>query len=328
MEYKYILLIYILILIIVFINSIIYVNNNLYFRNNLIKINMIKKKNMNCVIYSINQNAGLANTLRGMSSSIILSFFCRSKFYLNGWKSITFYFDYPKLLIYKNQESKQFIYFRSFNKSVIYELKQNNSIIIADIYGFINSVILIFSSTKEMSILKKTYSLQTINYLILNNIIHREIFIPSVAIKKYITVFEKIKENKNVLGIHIRSGNFENNFTENYFSKFIKLKKYFTKSLLIVKKYNISLLFSISDNKNNLKEIEMYYKPILINITFDGEIIHSKYALYNLKINNNAIRIVSEFILLSNCDIIIGTQRSSFSAEACRRLLPKKCFFI
>lgn len=318
-----------LILLFVLINSMKRNKSNIcYFRSILIRNN----RNKNKIIYLVNQNAGLANTLRGMSSTICLSFFIGSKFYLSGWNSIIFYFNFPNILIhikkYEVYEINNFIYFRSFNNSVIKTLKENKSIVLTDIHGFMNYVTHKYFFSKQMKILKREYYLKTLNSVILNNIIQNEFFSPTKCINKYIQEFYRIKKKKLVLGIHIRSGIFGNNFTENYFSNFVTVKKYFIKSLMVVKNNNISFLFSISDNEKNLKQINEYYKKILINISFSGNIIHSKFALYNSKKNNNAIRIVSEFILLSNCDIIIGTKRSSFSAEACRRIISKKCFFI
>lgn len=324
MIYKYDILIkFILLFVLVnIINNI--ENDSYYFRSLLLNMN----NKLNSIIYLVNQNAGLANTLRGMSSTMWLSFFCRKRFLLKGWNSIIYYFDYPKILIYNKEKENSIIFFKCFNISVLTLLKTNTSIILTDIHGFINYITQKFIYSKEMNLIKKVYSLKYIDGSILNSIIHKEIFIPSKYIKKFISIFDNIKRNKKVLGIHIRSGKFKNNFTENYFIKYVKLKKYLKKSILVVKNNNISFIFSVSDNINNLKDINSYFKEVLINITFKGNIVHSKFALYNSHINNNAIRIVSEFILLSNCDIIIGTERSSYSAEACRRELLKKCYFI
>lgn len=329
MVFKYIILLSLLLLVFI----LIYFNSNLstcslYIRLFLIKKSMNKCKKMNNIIYLVNKNAGLANTLRGMSSSIYLSYFCKSRFFLKGWNSIIFYFDYPQALLYDKEIRSSYVRYRFFNNIILDKLKANCSILLTDIHGFTNYIISKFLNSKEMTVLKNIYSIKKINGIILNNLIYREIFIPSKSIEKYIKIFNKIKNKRKVLGIHIRSGIFKNNFSENYFTKYFKLKEYFSTSLLIIKNNNISYIFSISDNRNNLNEINHYYKKMIININFKGEVMHSKFSLYDENLNSNAIRIVSEFILLSNCDIIIGTKRSSFSAEACRRMVIKRCYFV
>lgn len=139
-------------------------------------------------------------------------------------------------------------------------------------------------------------------------------FIPSNNIRKYINLFNINKKKKKILGIHIRSEKFNINYTKPPSIELI-LNKFYSKSDSLIKQYNITYIFTIADNIIISKKLKSHFQNRIINISFSGDIIHSCYALYNDMINNNAIRIVSEFLILSYCDIILGTKGSSFTYD-------------
>lgn len=308
-------------LFIIFFTTYKHCKKELYFRKLLLNINNSNR----VVIHLINPTAGLANTLRGVASTIILSYLCSSKFYLKKWNSVVFYFDFPRKLLYNLNLNSTVIYKR-FNITVIKSLNNNNIILtITEIHGFMNVLINLFSTNIRMILLKKKYNIQHVNKNILNSIVYREIFIPSKYINNYLHIFNQKKMNKRVLGIHVRSEKYTINYT-NPISLNNILYKFFVLSNKSILQYNISHVFTISDNTIISDELKKYFYKKYISIPFKGDIIHSRYALYNKNINNNAIRIVSEFIILSHCDIIIGTRSSSFSYESCIRLM-KKCIF-
>lgn len=296
--------------------------NRMYFRNVLLREYNYNKR----ILYKINPTAGLANTLRGMASTLFLSYLYDAKFCLKRWNSVIYYFDYPNELIC-NENYISVTSYKRFNMSVLKDLERENVVItITDIHGYINNLLKNLYFKKKLLIFKKVYNIKTINRNIVNSIIYREIFIPSKYIKKYINIFNKKKRRKKVLGIHIRSEKNKIIYT-NPHSMEVILNKYYKISTLLIKKYNISYVFTISDNiivSNLLKE---HFEKRIINITFNGDIIHSRYALYNEIINNNGIRIVSEFIILSKCNVILGTKGSSFSYESCNIFLGN-CLFL
>lgn len=316
--------VFLVLLFIYFINK--YFDNNIYeyhFRNIMIRNNENK---FNRIIYLINPTAGLANTLRGMSSTIFLSYFYSSCFFLKGWDSIRYYFDFPIELIHSGNINAPTFYKR-FNRNIFnFSNYINFTLVIKDIYGFLKILIKKFNDSEKMKLLKVIYSIKNVNTISLNSIIYKEIFIPSKKIDNYINLFNIKRRKKKVLGIHIRSGIFSNNFTEHYFSQ-IHLNHYCNKSRKIIIDFNISYIFIASDNEYYSNKVKKYFEDKVIDITFKGEILHSRFVLYNPLINNNAIRIVSEFILLSNCDVILGTKMSSYSYESCYRK-SKYCFFL
>lgn len=280
------------------------------------------------IIYLVNPTAGLANTMRGMSSTVYLSFFYNYGFSLKGWDSITYYFYFPYELIisYINISSYPRLY--RFNKTVLKLLDNNNiSLILTDIHGFLPILLYKFQNSVRLKLLQKYYSLKEINTGILNSIVYKELFKPSQVINGYIKIFDWKKKGKTVLGIHIRSGIFGNNYTEKYFNNRVNLERYYKKSEIIIAKFNLSYVFPISDNIEYVNEMKMHFGRSLLDIQVEGDIIHSKFSLYNPKINGNAIRIVTEFMLLSSCDVILGTKMSSFSYESCNRLL-RTCYVI
>lgn len=294
-------------------------NNILYFRAITISKTRYKKR----VIYIINPTAGLANTLRGMSSTIYLSFIYNTSFFLGGWKSIVYYFDFPDELISRKYIKSNFS-FQKFNKSILSILSLKEVIVkITDIHGFMDFLFYNSNSYHKLRLLKRIYKISKLSKRKINSIIYREIFIPSQNVLYYYNIFDSKRNNKKVLGIHVRSGIFSNNFTESYFSRKIALNIYFDKAQQLIKNNNLSYVFALSDNEKYLCKLKYHFHKYLIEIPFKGDIVHSRFSLYNPVINNNAIRIVSEFIILSNCDFIIGTSRSSFSAESCNRLM--KC---
>lgn len=294
--------------------------NELYFRSTILS----KKRNKKYVIYLVNPTAGLANTLRGMASTIFMSFLYNTSFFLKGWKSVVYYFNFPIELLYNNNIDSNFSY-RGFNKSILDILKLNKvSLLLTDIHGFMDVLIKSQFSFKKISILKEVYCVRKIDKRFLNSIIYREIFIPSKEVLYYCNMFNLKRKKKKVLGIHVRTGIFSNNFTEEYFSRKIFLNLYYVKADKLINENNFSFVFTLSDNEKYLNELKFHFKNIIIDIPFKGDIIHSRFSLYNPLINNNAIRIVSEFIILSTCDYIIGTKMSSFSSESCNRLL-KSC---
>lgn len=107
-------------------------------RNNSIKEILINNKNsVRRVIFSIRKFSGMCNNLRGIISSIFLSYLFDCSFILNGWKSITFYFKFPNELI-NNESVEANISFKRFNENVYLALEKNNSTIrIFDIHGFV-----------------------------------------------------------------------------------------------------------------------------------------------------------------------------------------------
>lgn len=295
-------------------------HNNYHLRSLLMKLN----NKVLSITYLINPSAGLANSLRGISSSILLSYFHSYKYKLKGWNSIIYYFDFPKEWIYFSIDNET-IFFSRFNES-IFNI-QNKSIMITDIYGFSHKLLEKYKKSKELIILKEIYNLKSITSYVITSIIYNEIFIPSYIIKRYIRIFNQKKKGEKVLGIHIRSGKFNNKFNEKYFKNTKNVYNYYLISKKLLKIYNISLIFATSDNKNYSLFLKLRFKDKMINIPFKGEIIHSRFSLYNQYINENAIRIVSEFLILSSCDIILGTKYSSFSYESCKRNM-NKCIII
>lgn len=294
---------------------------NKYIFNEFQKLHYFKR----IIIYKINPTAGLANTLRGMASTLFLSYIFGSFFYLKGWNSIVYYFNYPKRMIYAIHKNSSLIYTR-YNNSLLKELKKESVIVfITDIHGYNNILLDKYKKNKRVVILKKVYNIKCINKSIINSIIYNEFFSPSIYIKKYLDEFKFYSKGQKVLGIHLRSEKYKINYTDK--NTIINvLKKYFMLANNLILIYNITKVFAISDNAIISTELKQQYINDLIDIKFDGSIIHSRYALYKNTINNNAIRIVTEFILLSHCDAIIGTTGSSYSYESCNRLM-KRCFF-
>lgn len=228
-------------------------------------------------------------------------------------------------MLYKSL--KENISYIRFNITILKLLALENIIIsLGDVHGFMQYIIYRKEVINKMNILTKLYALSKINKIVCNSIVYNEIFIPSNRVIYYLKRFSHKRNNKKILGIHIRSGIFFNNYTEKYFSR-IYLTSFYNRAKQIIQNNNLSFVFIISDNYNFLNKAKLYFKEIIININFRGDIIHSKFSLYNTKFNYNALRIVAEFIILSTCDYIIGTKRSSFSMEACNRLM-KRCTFI
>lgn len=314
---------FILLIYIIFSNILSNRNNEKYFLRELV----IKHINNNKrIIYLVNPTAGLGNTLRGISSIIYLSYFYNTSFFIKGWNSIKYYFHFPNELLYGKIDSS-IIYYKRFSRDVLNTLNKSNiTLAISEIHGFVPFLIRHFYKSKEMSVIKNVYSLSKITRNILNNIIYREFFLPTKIIREYIDVFNIKRNRKKVLGIHIRSGHFYNNFTEKYFSR-VNIYKYYTQSKEIIKQYKISRIFVVSDNDYYANEIKKYFYRRIINITITGNIIHSRFSLYTKDMNYDATRIIVEFVLLSHCDVIIGTKMSSFSYESCNMLL-RKCFII
>lgn len=282
-----------------------------YIINNVLK-NSIKP---NKIVYIINPTAGLANTLRGSSSIVFLSFLLKVKFILSNWISISYYFKFPIQLI-GNKILKLSSIYRKVNNTLISLLLSNESIQISDIHGSYPIIIRKFRNYNSFLQLVKEYNIKSNIELNIKSIIYHEFFIPSNRIELYITQFYKYKIQNCVLGIHIRSGKFIN-FKENYFHMSNNtLNNFYLKAKTILTNKNCSYTYIISDNRQNIIYLRNKFLKECIELNIPGKIYHSKFTLYNDRISLESIKLVTEFLLLSECNIILGTKRSSFSKEA------------
>lgn len=249
-----------------------------------------------------------------------------SSFSLKGWKSIVYYFDFPKILINDSYYTNS-VFYKRFNISLFNILKTDYYVVeLTDIHGYLELLLKDLYRNEYINIMKDIYSIKELNKKIVVYIIYNEFFIPSNNITFYVNKFLIKKKKMKVLGIHIRSGKFYNNFTEEYFNKTKGIYTYLSKATEIMKKHKIAYVFTISDSHKYLVEMKNHFKGKIIDVHLEGDIVHSKFSLY-IQLNNNAIRIVTEFFILSKCDFIIGTRRSSFSAESCN-INMKYCIFI
>lgn len=285
--------------------------NTKYVKSCLLKNNINTKK----VVYKVNPTAGLANTLRGLSSTIFLSYLINSRFILSNWIAINYYFVFPKILVSKIKSNTNIV-FRKVNNKLLNIVLNNKSIVISDIHGSFSILIKQFKKHITFRQLIYLYSIKSNIELNIKWIIYHEFFSPSNIIQFYVNQFYKYKNTNRILGIHIRSGKFLN-FTEKYFHNDNNtIKLFLFKAIDILKSDDCDFVYIISDNIENIVYLRNKLKSRIINITIPGEIYHSRFTLYKDNISLESIKLVTEFFLLSECDIILGTQRSSFSKEA------------
>lgn len=297
-----------------------YIKNNII-RHYIIQNIKIKKK----IIFSVSKRSGMCNNLRGIISTIFLSYLYRINFILNGWSSIIHYFNFPVELIMNDYITVN-ITFKRFNRNIYSLLEKENIIInIVDIYGYVDILLNNKNKYKEIIQFKKLYNKNKITSKDVHSIIYKEFFSPSNRVLFYLNLFNKNRNKRDVVGIHIRSGLFSH-YRENYFQN-VDINFFYKTAREAMNNYSISYVFPISDNIHFLNAVKYYFKKSIINIQFKGKIIHSKFSLYKNNVNNDSLRIVSEFIILSSCNFIIGTMKSSFSTEACYRQ-NKRCILL
>lgn len=124
-----------------------------------------------------------------------------------------------------------------------------------------------------------------------------------------------------MIGIHLRTG-YLSDFGEKdrRFFNNRSIIKYINVIDRIIKSNKLSKIYVVSDSTLITKYILSLYKEIALNYSVPGKICHSRYSMHqNNKINDCVIKLISENYILSECNFLIGSRRSTYYGMACTR---------
>lgn len=285
-------------------------------------LNINKRKDLSVILFYPFIGCGYANKIPTLLSSILLSLLSFHPIYIVNWNHLLFYFNFPKELFIQRYNITNVQIYNRKNVSVLRLLIFNISLIIYTYHGFINSVLHYYNLTYNLKLIltenRKEY--KTLEML-LNSIFLK----PSIAIKNYIYYFKKYRKREYVIGVHIRTGYLSDFgesdrrfFDNNSISKYIKTINN------EINKINNSKLFFISDSTAIKKYFYELYKNNVIKYSVPGKICHARGTMHGkVELNDCVVKLISENYILSECNTVIGSKKSSYFGMACKRKIIK-----
>lgn len=285
-------------------------------------INISKKRNISMILFFPFIGCGYSNKIPTLVSSFLLSLVSFHPIFIVDWPQLLFYFQFPKSLFIQHHNRIKTNTYNRKNNTILNLLKINESIAIYTFHSFTNSVLQYYNLTKNLKILIK----QKQKYHISLDMILQKIFLqPTERINNYIRQFKYYTKRNCIVGIHIRTG---------YLSDFgEKDKRFFNNKSIalyintinrVISKYRNCKLFIISDSTIVKDYFFSIYKNRILKYTISGKICHARYAMHgDVKLNECVVKLIAENYLLSECEIIIGSRKSTFFGMACNRSVVK-----
>lgn len=316
MEIRFILFVNLLIVYYIFLSK--YIINNSYsiIWKKFVHINSLRYKT--AIFFYPFIGCGFANKITALVSSFLLSFLSSYPVYIIKWYDLLYYYRLPRSMFLQVSYINQLVTFNRKNTTILTLLNKNISIKIYTYHSFISSVVLRYNLTKDLINIVKKESNKGIR---LESFLHNIFLRPSNHIIENINKFIKIKMNLYTIGIHIRTG-YLSDFGEKDFRFFNNnsIATYYNKinSLLLDNKY--SKLLIISDSSVIRRQFIEKYNKYILNFTIHGNICHARYSMHGkAKENECVVKLISENYILSYCNILIGSKKSSYFSLACMR---------
>lgn len=281
-----------------------------------IKIN--RKRNTSSILFYPFIGCGYANIIPTLLSSLLLSVVSFHPIFIVNWKLLLFYFHFPKsLFIQKYIHADTKLYDRK-NSSILNLLKMNMTIKIYTYHSYTNYVLYYYNLTNNLKILIKQKQKEQIT---LEMLLHQIFLKPTKDITNYIKTFKKYTKKYYVIGIHIRTG-YLSDFGEKdkrfYNNNTISLYKSIINN--IINKYKTSRLYIISDSTLVRQYLSKLYKNKLLNLLIPGKICHARSSMRgNQEFNECVVKLIAENYILSECNVIIGSRKSTYFGMACNR---------
>lgn len=283
-------------------------------------------KNISYIVYYPYITCGYGNKIRSLISSLLLSLVSLHPLYITNWPQLLLYFHLPKSMFiqhYNNTNTYTYGIKNRSNITILDLLKNNYTIKIYTIHRFTTFVLYYYNLTNNLKMIIKEKQKE---YVTLDGLLYQIFFRPTKSITNYINIFKRHAVKKFIVGVHIRTG-YLSDFGERdrRFYNNNSMALYINTINRIINSHTNSKLFIISDSstiKNNLSNI---YKRYLVKYSIPGEICHARRdAMHgNMKLNECVVKLITENYLLSECNVIIGSDKSSYFGLACNKSVAK-----
>lgn len=285
-----------------------------------LKVNYLN--NISKILFYPFIGCGYANKIPTLVSSLLLSLVSYHPIYIVNWHQLMLYFHFPKFLFIQNYNLFNTVVFNRKNSSILNLLRRNISIKIFTYHSFTSSVLYYYNLSNHLKLLMKEKQYKNMN---LDNILSLIFLKPKDNINKHLKKFKKISKRDYILGIHIRTG-YLSDFGEKariFFSnKSISL--YIKNINRIINKYKKYKLYIISDSTLIKEYFTTLYKHRVLKFSIPGKICHAKDGMHGKKeLNECVVKLIAENYVLSECNILIGSKRSTYFGMACSRGVSK-----
>lgn len=265
---------------------------------------------------------GFANKIPTLTSTILLSLVSFRSIFIVNWKQLLYYYKLPINIFISAKNNCLLRTFNRKNINVLEDLKKGHSIKIYTYHSYTSYITLFYNITNQI---KENIKKNKRKYTDVDMYIQDKFLVPTTYIYQYINDFKKKKKDFYIIGVHIRTG-YLSDFGEkdNRFYNNNTLIKYIKTINRIVKSNNFPKIYIISDSTKIREYLITLYHRLIFNFTIPGKICHSGYSMHkNKNINECIIKLVAENYILSECNILIGSRRSTYFGLACRRKIIK-----
>lgn len=279
----------------------------------------INYKNKNSyILYYPFIGCGYANKIPTLVSSLFLSLVSFHPIYIVSWPQLLFYLYLPKSIFIHKYNLTNVKVYNGKNKSILNLLKENVTVKIFNYHSYTKDILCFYYLTYKLNLLIKGKKNKIVA---LDNVLNLIFLKPKENINKYINHFIRITKKDYIVGIHIRTGYlsdfgekgrifFNNNSTSLYI--------YYIKR--VVKMYNKCKIFIISDSTVTKEYFSILFKNRILNYSIPGKICHAKDTMHSgATYNQCVVKLIAENYILSKCNILIGSGRSTYFAIACKR---------
>lgn len=306
-----------ILLIFVYNITVVYNNNNNDIWMDFLLINNNKNNKSRILFYPF-IGCGYSNKIPTLLSSILLSLVSYHPMFIINWSQLLYYFHLPKSLFLQNYIFSNTVTYNRNNKSILNLLKIGITIKIYTFHSYSSYVLLLYNLTNN---LYKLIQNGNNKHISLEMILEKEFLKPTNVILRYIKSFKQKAKNYYIIGIHIRTG-YLSDFGEKD-SRFFNNQSfslYINAMNRIINQTVKSKLFIISDSTVTKKYLFKKYRNILLNFDIPGKICHARDSMHGkLELNECVVKLIAENYILSECNIIIGSGRSTYFRMAFKR---------
>lgn len=285
-----------------------------------------KNKNISFILYYPYITCGYGNKIRVLISCIILSLVSFHPLYIINWPQLLLYFHLPKSMFiryYNNANTNVYCINNICNTKILNLLKNNYTIKIYTIHRFTTSILHYYNLTNNLKFFVKEKQKE---YITLDGLIYQKFFIPTKTITNYINNFKRHITKNFIVAAHIRTG-YLSDFGEKdrRFYNNNSMDLYINTINRYIKSHVNSKVFIISDSSTIKNYFSNIYKKYLIKYSIPGKICHARRETMhgNMKLNECVVKLITENYLLSECNIIIGSIKSSYFELACNKSVAK-----
>lgn len=295
-----------------------YLNNNVEYDPMKEFLYINANRNYTKILFYPFIGCGFANKMPALTSSILLSILSYCSLSIVNWYQLLYYYQLPKFLFIPKYNLSNVKTFNKKNVQVIEDLKRGKSIRVYIYHSFTSTIFTFYNlSTKIKYYLQKN----SLKYSNVDMFIQDVFLKPSQIIMNYIKEFNELKNGLFVIGVHIRTGyltDFKENdkrfFNKNSLSNYVKRIEN-----LLLTKHN-SKLYIISDSSIVKRNLSEKFINSILNYSVPGNICHARYSMHENKgLNQCVVKLIAENLILSECNFIIGSRKSTYFGMASKR---------